>query len=722
MRVPRKYQACEITGPAQVGFRPGYLLLIALLVLCAGTIGSPATERTSGSPGQAFEAGSDSNRDSASVRPASVRVSAQDWESKRQAKLMVAAKPVPQRLPSMIQDGMAALLYVLIAAVLCFLVALVVYLRRFAVPPVPMPKTAPPKPPPGEKDPALIGFFHELWTGPSAAAPGEVHVEDYGPVPAQLEKIEGLFSEINHCVDARLRQKMLADLAQGLYGFKLSCNAPGLRVIWQCASILERLVKALAQKETEVTHSCLRTVAGGVDLLRTLSNAGELDDHLVTDPPVKLLAVDDNAICLRAIAMALNLAFPGLDLSADGASGLSLAQAWGYDAIFLDVEMPTMDGFELCSKIHQTALNQKTPVIFVTGHSDFDSRVKSAVCGGHELIGKPFLPLEIAFKAFALVAVRRLQNSRQGTPEACPPAHNSDELAVASNGPSSIAEAQGSMVQVQPSELECGGPTAPEMNQPQPNRTTEVSSLGDVDQAFFTQAGERLRSARFKWQMLLQAPDEDARRQVLESLRVDMQLLAAEAQRAQLDAAHRLAFALQALLAKLHERPEYSTDSCMSAITTALDVLDDLCLPGAGPDTAISPSRFLVVDDDPVALRAISGALQCNFGKPETADSGETALALAEQRQFDLIFMDVRMPGMDGFAACSALRQAALNSETPVVFVTSNGDAESREQAALVRGSGFIVKPVLPGEIRLTAITFSLRSRLDRLNRELIPS
>jgi len=128
--------------------------------------------------------------------------------------------------------------------------------------------------------------------------------------------------------------------------------------------------------------------------------------------------------------------------------------------------------------------------------------------------------------------------------------------------------------------------------------------------------------------------------------------------------------------------------------------------------------RFLVVDDDPVARRAISGSLQATFGRPDSAESGEAALALAGEKQFDLIFMDVRMPGMDGFKCCSKIHETAANSKTPVVFVTSHGDLESRAEAIMAGGSGFIPKPVLSSEIRLMALTFSLRGRVDNLNQK----
>jgi CheY-like chemotaxis protein len=70
-----------------------------------------------------------------------------------------------------------------------------------------------------------------------------------------------------------------------------------------------------------------------------------------------------------------------------------------YGLAILDMNMPGMDGFELCKRIRDTACNPLTPVVFVTAHSDFDSRAKAALSGGQYLLGKPFLSLEITVKS-----------------------------------------------------------------------------------------------------------------------------------------------------------------------------------------------------------------------------------------------------------------------------------------------------------------------------------
>jgi putative two-component system response regulator len=63
------------------------------------------------------------------------------------------------------------------------------------------------------------------------------------------------------------------------------------------------------------------------------------------------------------------------------------------------VDMPEMDGFELCKKIRAQPAQKDTPIVFVTSLSGFDSRAKSTLSGGNDLIAKPFLFPELGLKA-----------------------------------------------------------------------------------------------------------------------------------------------------------------------------------------------------------------------------------------------------------------------------------------------------------------------------------
>jgi CheY-like chemotaxis protein len=207
--------------------------------------------------------------------------------------------------------------------------------------------------------------------------------------------------------------------------------------------------------------------------------------------------------------------------------------------------------------------------------------------------------------------------------------------------------------------------------------------------------------------------DEATRQEVFGELYVGLHSLTEDAERASLKAVHQLASATMKLVRKVLEKPSAFTPSVFNAIGMAIQLLESLASGNADVDPVMDGVRMLVVDDDAFSRRAIANAVQLQFGKPKTADSGERAIELAAGKAFDVIFLDVLMPGIDGFAACAKIRETSENSSTPIVFITSLSDTASREKALSCGGSGFITKPVLPAEVSLQALTFVFRNRLE---------
>ena len=160
----------------------------------------------------------------------------------------------------------------------------------------------------------------------------------------------------------------------------------------------------------------------------------------------------------------------------------------------------------------------------------------------------------------------------------------------------------------------------------------------------------------------------------------------------------------------------HATPSTLDTLASAVALLTDLCTPALKADLAIHPPiHILVVDDDLVARRTLVGALQTAFKKPRSAENGEAALALAQEEPFDVIFLDVIMPRMDGYEVCSKIRQTVPNRATPVVFVTGQSDFDTRARMSRNGGDDLMGKPFLTSEIIVKALTFALRGRLQRL-------
>jgi signal transduction histidine kinase len=121
-------------------------------------------------------------------------------------------------------------------------------------------------------------------------------------------------------------------------------------------------------------------------------------------------------------------------------------------------------------------------------------------------------------------------------------------------------------------------------------------------------------------------------------------------------------------------------------------------------------SRALIIDDDPVSGRLVGRYLQRAGHETVIRMDGQTGLAEALANPPDLIVLDVMMPGLDGFAVCSALRDEEATREVPVIFLSARGDLRDRV-AGLDQGAvDYLVKPFAPEDL-LARVRAALRTK-----------
>jgi CheY-like chemotaxis protein len=107
----------------------------------------------------------------------------------------------------------------------------------------------------------------------------------------------------------------------------------------------------------------------------------------------------------------------------------------------------------------------------------------------------------------------------------------------------------------------------------------------------------------------------------------------------------------------------------------------------------------LAVEDNPVGLLVLRHALGRHAVHVDTAADGHAALEAAGRRRYDLVLMDLQMPGMDGFETAAAIRKLAGYATVPIVALTANFSDEIRRQCHERGMQGFIAKPVEPGRL-----------------------
>lgn len=106
--------------------------------------------------------------------------------------------------------------------------------------------------------------------------------------------------------------------------------------------------------------------------------------------------------------------------------------------------------------------------------------------------------------------------------------------------------------------------------------------------------------------------------------------------------------------------------------------------------------RALIVDDNVPfqKLLALSLSMHPQIGAIDYADSGESAIEKVKVQQYDLIFMDAMMPGIDGYETCTRLRENPGYKYTPIIMVSGLTLPYDEAKAMIAGSTTFVTKPV----------------------------
>ncbi len=125
---------------------------------------------------------------------------------------------------------------------------------------------------------------------------------------------------------------------------------------------------------------------------------------------------------------------------------------------------------------------------------------------------------------------------------------------------------------------------------------------------------------------------------------------------------------------------------------------------------------ILIVDDVPKNIQLVAKFLTREGYLLYFAQSGETALKQISSQNFDLILLDVMMPGMDGFEVCRRIKELENAKDIPVIFLTAKTDDEAIGKGFQLGGVDYLTKPFNPTELIARVKThLSLRQREKEL-------
>ena len=218
---------------------------------------------------------------------------------------------------------------------------------------------------------------------------------------------------------------------------------------------------------------------------------------------------------------------------------------------------------------------------------------------------------------------------------------------------------------------------------------------------------ETLAKLRASYQNFTRTEREDLRRAALLQMHRQLRLLASGASALTLQKIARMSTALEGLLIELYTEPVKITPSVVRTVAHSIETLASLVDRAANSKgEVIASPNILVVDDEIISRETICSALGRAGFDAKSFDDPLAAQRLLEREHFDLIFLDVEMPGQTGLELCVKIRGMEPNRTTPIVFVTSHSDFGSRAQSTLSGGNDFIAKPFLLVELAVKALTW----------------
>ncbi len=215
-----------------------------------------------------------------------------------------------------------------------------------------------------------------------------------------------LLRSMRRCYQAFLKTSSdvshLNELHCHAHSFSENARTGGFIALHRLSASFSGLAQELYHYPEQVNPSVLRTIGQTIEFLATLLKVKDL--QLVKDPAsANIYAVDDDADNCDCIRMAMETAMMQTTSSQDPAKAICELAETPCDLIFLDVNLPGMDGFELCAEIRRLTLHATTPIIFLSGLTSSENRMQSSLSGGNEFVGKPFILCELTVKALTLI-------------------------------------------------------------------------------------------------------------------------------------------------------------------------------------------------------------------------------------------------------------------------------------------------------------------------------
>lgn len=229
---------------------------------------------------------------------------------------------------------------------------------------------------------------------------------------ATTAALPGSLTALRHALHDVIRDQANREAWQELlvkaHAFAEQIALLGESAITHLAHALEVTVYGLIAMPERLTESVLRTMGQTIDFMATLWDKG-FQSQPLNVAEFHVVIIEDEAGAREIIRASMDM----IGVSSDGmetpTACVTVLSSQPCDLIFLDINLPEMNGFEVCTRIRTLPLHERTPIIFITGMVTFQNRVQSNLSGGNDFVGKPFNLAELGLKALTWLIKGRYQ-------------------------------------------------------------------------------------------------------------------------------------------------------------------------------------------------------------------------------------------------------------------------------------------------------------------------
>lgn len=442
----------------------------------------------------------------------------------------------------------------------------------------------------------------------------------------------------------------------------------------------------------------------------------------------RVLIIEDDPFVTNLYRTRLEREKFQVESAKDGQEGFYKIHEWRPNLILLDLMLPEMAGVSILRKIRAEKAYKELPVLVFT-NSLVPSMLNDAIdAGATEVFNKANTGPEQLIAAihaalFPLLPPRKLTQSAEplSTAPAGEPTTNTPPVSrTPEPGATPPADeptpTRRPRFDISPAEKKPTPASAPEPT-PLPADPSTPSEPSESETSFrksvFASAPELITNLRHDYLSFSRAAEPDQQVDSLAHLYHRVHALTGTAGMSSLHAISDTTAALELLITELRRHPDNITSSTSRTIAQAIDLLGRLLKHGQ-PVVSILEQKptVLVVDDDDLSREAVDYALTQAKIRTLPVHNAQAALNVVKHRKFDLIILDVGLPGMDGFELCKAIRETSNHKETPTVFLTGRTDEDTRSHARASGARDFITKPFLVMEMIVKAVVHILSARM----------